>query len=65
MKKIVLFLLLSLATINIIAKEITVATAANVQYAMEEIKKAFKNSTGITVRTVVASSGKLTAQIKR
>ena len=62
MKKIVSIFLLF--TVCLIAKEITVATAANVQYAMEEIKKAFKKSTGITVRTVVASSGKLAAQIK-
>ena len=62
MKKIVSIFLLF--TVYLIAEEITVATAANVQYAMEELKKAFKRSTGITVHTVVASSGKLAAQIK-
>jgi len=62
MRKIVSTFLLF--TICLIAQEITVATAANVQYAIKEIKEAFKKSTGITVKTVIASSGKLTAQIK-
>jgi molybdate transport system substrate-binding protein len=42
---------------------ITVATAANVQFAMGELKKEFNKQTGIEIKTVLSSSGKLTAQI--
>ena len=43
---------------------ITVATAANVQFAMEELVRAFEaGHPQIKVETVVSSSGKLTAQI--
>ncbi len=43
--------------------KLTIATAANVRYAMDDIIKAFKEQTGITCHMVTASSGKLTAQI--
>ncbi len=43
---------------------ITVAAAANVYYVVDELRTAFKKSSGIDIRTVVASSGKLTAQIE-
>ena len=43
---------------------ITVATAANVQYAMEELKADFGKATGIGVRSIYGASGKLTAQIR-
>ena len=43
---------------------ITIATAANVQYAMQELIEAFTTKEGIACQTVVGSSGKLTAQIK-
>ena len=43
---------------------VTVATAANVYYAVDELRTAFKKSSGIDIRTVVGSSGKLTAQIE-
>lgn len=42
---------------------ITVATAANVQFAMSALAQAFQSQTGIAVQTVISSSGKLTAQI--
>jgi molybdate transport system substrate-binding protein len=44
--------------------QITIATAANMQFAMEEIKAAFKAETGKEVKGVYGASGKLTAQIK-
>lgn len=44
--------------------QITAAVAANVQFAMEELKKEFQASTGIEVKTVYGASGKLTAQIR-
>lgn len=43
---------------------ITIATAANVQYAMQELIQAFTQKEGILCQTVIGSSGKLTAQIK-
>lgn len=45
-------------------EEILVAVAANVEYAMPELKEVFETQTGIEVKTVVNSSGKLTAQIR-
>ena len=43
---------------------ITIAVAANVQYAMDELKAEFKKESGIEVSVVIGSSGQLTAQIK-
>lgn len=42
---------------------ITIATAANMQFAMEALSEQFTAETGITCQLVVSSSGKLTAQI--
>ncbi|WP_457639099.1 molybdate ABC transporter substrate-binding protein [Persephonella sp.] len=45
---------------------VTVAVSANVQYAVQELVKAFREKyPDIPVKTVTASSGKLTAQIER
>lgn len=43
---------------------LTIATAANMQFAMQVLTKAFTAKTGIHCDVVISSSGKLTAQIK-
>lgn len=43
---------------------IKIATAANMQFAMNELIETFRQETGIKCEAVVSSSGKLTAQIK-
>lgn len=44
--------------------KIVVATAANVQYVMKEIQQEFEKESGKKMEIVVASSGKLTTQIR-
>lgn len=44
-------------------RPITIAVAANVQFAMEELEEAFEKESGIDMSVVISSSGKLTAQI--
>lgn len=46
------------------SKKLTIATAANMQFAMEALTKSFTKETGVECQAVVSSSGKLTAQIK-
>ncbi|HIC43347.1 MAG TPA: molybdate ABC transporter substrate-binding protein [Sulfurimonas sp.] len=61
-KLILVFLLLS---ISLFAEVITIAVAANVSYAMDELKSEFeKKHPDVKVRIVLGSSGKLTAQIR-
>ncbi|MDM5271384.1 molybdate ABC transporter substrate-binding protein [Sulfurovum sp. zt1-1] len=63
MKKILLSLCLTLMSLN--AGEIKIALAANVSYAMDDLKKAFNALYPETkVKVTLGSSGKLTAQIK-
>lgn len=58
-------LTLILYGLNTSAQEkVTVATAANMQVALNKIKTAFEKETGIKVEIITGSSGKLTAQIK-
>lgn len=46
------------------SEKIIVATAANVQYVMKDLKAAFEKETGTEIEVIVNSSGKLTAQIR-
>lgn len=46
------------------AQTLTVAVAANVKFAFDELQAEFKQSSGIAINAVVASSGKITAQVK-
>ena len=45
-------------------KKVTVAVAANMQYAMSALKAKFEKETGIKVEVILGSSGKLTQQIQ-
>ena len=54
-----------LATSSIYAETISIAVAANVSYAIEDLKKQFnKTNPDVKLRITLGSSGKLTAQIK-
>jgi molybdate transport system substrate-binding protein len=58
-------LLLIVLNISLFAQTITIAVAANVSYAMDELKAEFiKTHPDVKVRIALGSSGKLTAQIK-
>ncbi len=46
------------------AVPLTVAVAANMKYAFDDLAVEFKNETGIEVQGVFASSGKITSQVK-
>lgn len=63
MKKI--FLTLMFSALSVFAGEINIAVAANVSYAIDELKAEFaKTHPGTKVQVTLGSSGKLTAQIK-
>ncbi len=56
--------LISLAFTSVMtAQTITVAAAANMKYAITDIAKAFTKESGIDVKIITGSSGKLTQQI--
>lgn len=59
----IIFLLFLFAPMSQAAESITVAVAANINYAFKAIASAFTKETGIEIKSVVSSSGKLTAQI--
>jgi molybdate transport system substrate-binding protein len=46
------------------ADKLTVAVAANVKFAFDELQAEFRQASGIEINAVVASSGKITAQVK-
>ena len=48
----------------VVATPLTVAVAANVKFAFDELQAEFKKSTGIEISSVVSSSGKIAAQVK-
>ncbi len=61
---ILLGLFLLVGCTNPPTEKLHIATAANMQFAMEVLTEAFTTNTGIACETVISSSGKLTAQIK-
>lgn len=62
--KLLKIVLASLAFASAVAAQtITVATAANMKYAANDIAKAFTKESGIGVKIITGSSGKLTQQI--
>ena len=65
MKKfIVAALLVLILPARVFAEDITVAAAANVQFVLEELSQAFQKASGVSVKPVIGSSGKLTTQIE-
>lgn len=60
----VTFALSALATTSDAAGSLTVAVAANVQFAFEELSTTFTRETGITIKPISDSSGKITAQAR-
>jgi len=64
-KIITLLLIILLASCHTSNKNtLTIATSANMQFAMDELISEFSKETGIKCQTIIGSSGKLTAQIK-
>lgn len=65
MRLIILFLIIVLfgCTSSNQEQNLTIATAANMQFAMKELVEAFEDQEEIEVELVISSSGKLTAQI--
>lgn len=63
MKPLKLILTLLAFTSTLSAQTITVAAAANMKYAVTDIAKAFTKESGIDVKIITGSSGKLAQQI--
>ena len=69
MRNITLFILLLVSSLSFSCQRddtasLNIATAANMQFAMQAITTAFTMETGIKCNMIVSSSGKLTAQIR-
>ena len=64
MQRVLLLFSLFLAGCSKPSEKIVVATAANVQYVMKEIKAEFEKESGKEIDIIVGSSGKLTTQIR-
>jgi len=60
----IVFLVLLISCKQNHPQKLTIATAANLQFAIKEITKDFTEKTGIACETITGSSGKLTAQIQ-
>ena len=59
------FLLLLLSPAAYAAtRSLTVAVAANVQFAFKDLQAAFTRETGINVKAIIGSSGKITAHVR-
>lgn len=63
-KYFIALMLLCLLPISAMAGQITVVAAANVQFTLDELKAEFTKETGIDVKEVIGSSGRLTSQIE-
>ena len=59
----VIILLLPL-TASAASGSLTVAVAANVQFAFKDLRAAFTRETGIGVQSIIGSSGKIAAQVR-
>jgi molybdate transport system substrate-binding protein len=59
-----LFCLLWISCEESKSNSLVIATAANVQFAMEDLVQAFETETGTATSIILGSSGKLTAQIQ-
>ncbi len=55
--------LLMLCSVAVSARPLTVAVAANLKYAFDDLAVEFRKETGIEVQGVFSSSGKITAQV--
>lgn len=64
LQKLGLAALLMAGALTAHAAPLTVAVAANVRYAFDELATEFRNETGIEVQGVLGSSGKITAQVR-
>ncbi len=60
----VITLLVSLLSCSKPSEDLMIATAANVQYVMQDIKAEFEKESGKKIQIIVGSSGKLTTQIR-
>jgi molybdate transport system substrate-binding protein len=56
--------ILFLAQISHAAEELTVAVAANVKYAFDDLAIAFTQESGIVLKPIFGSSGKIASQVK-
>lgn len=64
LKAILLSLLLLNQQVAIAAESLTVAVAANVKFAFDDLAAAFMQDTGIEIKPVFSSSGKIVSQVK-
>lgn len=63
MKKFLIVIMMMTLAFAANAKDLSIAAAANLQFALDEVAKAYKADTGTDVKAVYGSSGKLVSQI--